>query len=271
MAVPLNFKRTGEGPVLIILHGFLGSSDNWFSFAKKLEGDYTVIIPDLRNHGRSLHTPTHTYEDMTDDLASLLETEKIKAASILGHSMGGKAAMMFASNYPEKINNLIVADTAPKTYLNQTSPLRHIEQSKLIVSLMEKLDLTAFSTRQGIDRVLSTWLNEAGIRQLILKNILRDNDGHFKWKINLPVLRDSVDNILNDVNLEWFNDRKPILNYPVTFVRGLNSDYITDKDIPDIKKIYPEANIIDIPDAGHWLHIDQPGRFIEEINKALQI
>jgi esterase len=270
MAVNLNFRKTGQGPVLVILHGFLGSSDNWISIAKKLESDFTVMIPDLRNHGQSPHTSTHTYEDMTDDLALLFKINHITKASVLGHSMGGKAAMMFAADYPEKTGNLIVADTAPKTYLNHINLPKHIEQSKLIVSIMEKLDLAAYSTRQGIEQFLALHLEETVLRQFILKNIFRDKDGHFEWKINFPVLRDSVDTILHDVNQQWFSDRKPILNYPVTFIRGLNSESVLDEDIADIKQIYPEARIIDIPDAGHWLHVDQPELFVNAVKESIQ-
>ena len=135
---------------------------------------------------------------------------------------------------------------------------------------MQELDLTTVATRKEIDQFLSIRLEEPVLRQLILKNISRGNDGNFKWKINLPVLKNSLESILHDINQEWFDDRKPILNYPVTFIRGLNSEYITDQDLPDIKDIYPEAKIIDIPDAGHWLHAEQPDRFVEALRNSIQ-
>jgi len=178
--------------------------------------------------------------------------------------------MMFAANWPEKTDNLIVADIAPKIYQNETNLLKHSEQNKLMLSLMEKLILTTFSTRQGIEQFLALHLKETGFRQFILKNILRDNNGHFKWKINLPVLRDSLDIILHDVNQQWFSDRIPILNYPVTFIRGLNSECILDEDIVDIKQIYPDARIIDIPNAGHWLHFEQPELFVNAVREVTQ-
>ena len=270
MAVPLYFRKAGQGPFLIILHGFLGSSDNWISFAKKLEEKFTMIIPDLRNHGKSPHTLTHTYDNMSEDLEFLFESNKITRASILGHSMGGKAAMMFSANYPEKIDHLIVADVAPIIYRNGTDPLKSGEQDKSVINLIDKLELSAFLTRGEIDQALALNLKNEGMRQFILKNISRDNSGQFKWKINVPVLRDSFDAILYDVNQEWFDSIKPILNYPVTFIRGLYSEYITDEDIPILKDIYPEAKIIDIPDAGHWLHIDQPDLFLKAIMESLR-
>jgi pimeloyl-ACP methyl ester carboxylesterase len=98
-----------------------------------------------------------------------------------------------------------------------------------------------------------------------LKNIHRNKEGDFEWKINVPVLRHALNSIISEVNSDWFADRQPILSYPVTFIRGLNSDYITDQDIPAIKEIYPEARIIDIPEAGHWLHAEQPEKFVEAV------
>lgn len=269
MPVALNFRKSGQGPVLIILHGLFGSSDNWITIAKKLEGIFTVIIPDLRNHGQSPHTQSHTYEDMSDDLEFLFSAQNIGKASILGHSMGGKAAMMFAANYPEKINNLIVADIAPKSYTQEINPIKNSEENELIPQLMGKLDLKTFTTRREIDQLLALNLDKIEFRQFIIKNISRNNNGRFEWKFNLPVLRGSIEIILRDINQEWFNDRKPILNYPVTFIRGLKSEYILDNDIPSIKNIYPEANIVDIPNAGHWLHIEQPERFVEAVMNSL--
>src|ERR1035437_10380539 len=139
MPVSMNYRKTGKGPVIIILHGLFGSSDNWITIAKKLEDDFTVFMPDFRNHGQSPHTPTHTYQDMTDDLEAFYLTHKIEKATILGHSMGGKVAMMFAANFPENVNNLIVADIAPKSYRQETVAITHSEQNELILRLMGEL------------------------------------------------------------------------------------------------------------------------------------
>jgi esterase len=271
MPVALNLRKTGKGPALLILHGLFGSSDNWMSIAKKLEESFTVLIPDLRNHGQSPHNQSHTYEDMTDDLELLLSNQQIEKASILGHSMGGKVAMMFAANFPEKVNNLIVADIAPKSYRQDSGMIKNSEENELILMLMGDLDLTTVSTRKEIDQFLSIKLEEPVLRQFILKNISRNSEGRFEWKINLPVLRDSLENILHDVNNEWFDDRKPILDYPVTFIRGLNSEYIVDQDISCIKAIYPDARIIDIPNAGHWLHTEQPELFIKAVLDSIRL
>lgn len=263
--VKLHFRKSGHGPALVILHGLYGSSDNWISIARKLEDRFTIFIPDLRNHGKSPHTTTHTYQDMADDLFRFLNDNNIQKATFLGHSMGGKLAMMFASEYPERITGLIVADIAPKNYNSENKPFKTVLQHELILGLMEELNLVAVTSRKEIDYFLSEKLKDSTLRQFLIKNIHRNKEGYFEWKINVPVLKHALNSITSEVNSDWFADRRPILNYPVTFIRGLNSDYITDQDIPSIKNIYPEARFIDIPDAGHWLHAEQPEKFVEAV------
>ena len=265
MSVRLNFRKSGSGPAFVILHGLYGASDNWISIAKKLESRFTVYIPDLRNHGHSPHTATHTFQDMTDDLIRFFNDHFIARATILSHSMGGKLAMMFAAEYPEMVTNLIIADIAPKSYSPVNQTFKSVLQHELILELMEELNLVAVSSRKEIDHFLSEKLHDPSLRQFLIKNIHRNKEGYFEWKINVPILKYGLRSITTEVNREWFTDRQPILNYPVTFIRGLNSDYISDSDIPEIKTIYPEARIIDIPDAGHWLHAEQPEKFIDAV------
>jgi len=262
MSIKLHFRKSGRGPALVILHGLYGSSDNWISIARKLENRFTVFIPDLRNHGQSPHTKTHTYQDMVNDLSRFFNDQPIQKATLLGHSMGGKLAMMFASEYPELIAGLIVADISPKRY---DYDLKTVAQHKVILGLMEELNLVAVTSRKEIDYFLSEKLQDSALQQFFLKNIHRNKEGYFEWKFNVPVLRHALNSIMSEVNCDWFANRLPILNYPVTFIRGLNSDYITDQDIPAIKAIYPEARVIDIPDAGHWLHAEQPEKFVEAV------
>jgi len=265
MPVTLHFRKSGHGSPLVILHGLYGSSDNWISIARKLEKRFTVFIPDLRNHGQSPHTSTHTYQDMVDDLFLFFKDHQIDKATILGHSMGGKLAMMFAAEYPELITGLIVADIAPKNYNSENKPFKTVLEHEMILGLMEELNLVAVTSRKEIDYFLSDKLKNITLRQFLIKNIHRDKEGYFEWKINVPVLKHALDSITSDVNGDWFADRQPILNYPVTFIRGLNSDYISDQDFIAIKEIYPEARLIDIPDAGHWLHAEQPEKFVEAV------
>jgi pimeloyl-ACP methyl ester carboxylesterase len=269
MSVILHFRKSGHGAPLVILHGLYGASDNWISIARKLEGQFTVFIPDLRNHGHSPHIISHTYQDMVDDLFQFFKDHQINKAIILGHSMGGKLAMMFASEYPELVENLIVADIAPKSYNSIDKPYKTVLQHEIILGLMEELNLVAVSSRKEIDHFLSEKLKDSTLRQFLIKNIHRNKDDYFEWKINVPVLKYALHSITSEVSSEWFAGRTPILNYPVTFIRGLNSDYISDDDIPVIKEIYPEARVIGIPGAGHWLHAEQPEKFVEAILSSI--
>ena len=260
--IEMNYRETGKGPVLIILHGLFGSSDNWITISRKLEDHFRIFLPDFRNHGQSPHTESHTYEDMTKDLELFFQTNHISNASLLGHSMGGKVAMMFAAKFPDKINNLIVADIAPKSYTLEDDKDEDIE---MLLDLMEKLDLSSCFSRREIDEVLSKKIESVSLRQFLLKNIYRTREGVFTWKINVPVLKTYLTAIVRDVNQDFFKSFKPVTSYPVTFIRGLKSNYISDQDIPLIKEIYPGARIIGIPNAGHWLHAEQPEAFIDAL------
>ncbi len=259
------FRESGNGPNMIILHGLFGSSDNWLSISRRLEDYFRIYIPDLRNHGQSLHTKSHTYEDMAADLEFFFETNRINKAIVMGHSMGGKLAMMFAARHPEKTEHLIVADIAPKRYASEGSGE---EDQEMLLSLMEKLDFSLYTSRREIDEALRKQIRSLSLRQFLLKNIYRNKEGKFSWKINVPVLKKYLGHIIHDVNKDFFDEYKPITAYPVTFIRGLNSDYISDEDIPLIRSIYPQAQIIDIPDAGHWLHAEQPNEFIKAVQEA---
>ena len=130
---------------------------------------------------------------------------------------------------------------------------------------MQEINLVAVTSRKEIDYFLTQKLKDSTLRQFLIKNIHRDKEGNFEWKINVPVLSHALVAITSDINSDWFADRRPILNYPVTFIRGLNSDYISDQDFTCIKDIYPEARLIDIPGAGHWLHSEQPEKFLEAV------
>ena len=265
MSVTLNFRQYGNGRPLVILHGLYGSSDNWITIARKLETQFTVFIPDLRNHGASPHTSTHSYQDMTDDLVRFFKDHQISQATILGHSMGGKLAMMFAAQYPELVSRLIIADIAPKNYNSIDKPFKTVREHELILELMQEINLLTVTSRKEIDYFLTQKLKDPTLRQFLIKNIHRTKEGYFEWKINVPVLSHALNAITSEVNSDWFADRRPILQYPVTFIRGLTSDYISDQDFTAIKEIYPEARLIDIPGAGHWLHSEQPEKFLEAV------
>ena len=261
----LHYRKYGSGPTLIILHGLYGSSDNWITIARKLENNYTVLLPDHRNHGASPHSPTHTYAEMVDDLAEFFHDTQTERAFLIGHSMGGKVAMQFAAENPEKVNRLMVVDISPKNYLTGNRSYKHIRQHEMILELLENPDLSRYQSRKELDNYFSSKIKDETVRLFLLKNIHRTHAGLFEWKMNAAVLRDSFRSMVSEVDLGWFEERMPITAYPVTFIRGLKSEYISDADWLEIRKIYPEAKLIDIPDAGHWLHAEQPEQFAKAV------
>ncbi len=261
----LHFRHYGSGPKLIILHGLYGSSDNWITIAKQLQVSYTVLLPDLRNHGTSPHTTSHTYDEMANDLAEFYEETKTEDAFLIGHSMGGKVAMRFAAEHPEKVSRLMIIDIAPKNYLTGDRSFKHIRQHELILQLLEHTDLSKYQSRGELDDYFSSKIKEESLRLFLLKNIHRTHAGIFEWKINAKVLRETFHTIVSEMDQSWFEDKIPITAYPVTFVRGLNSEYISDDDWKEIRRIYPEAKLVDFEGAGHWLHAEQPSKLVATI------
>jgi esterase len=264
-SMELFYRKVGIGDPLIIIHGLYGSSDNWLSVAKQLSKKYTVYLPDLRNHGHSPHSDTNSYKDLKNDLVEFMDTYQIKEATLLGHSMGGKVAMFFAADYPERVTKLIVADIAPKNYieLNETSQF-HLHRNILMAML--EMNFNLIHSREEISDYLAEKIDDQRIRQFLLKNISKDkNTRLFKWRINVEVLYYYLEEIVSGVNKHWLEDRIPITTYPVVFIKGENSQYIRAEDEVLIKEIYPDAKIIHIPDAGHWLHVEQPDLFVRAV------
>ncbi|HPR60793.1 MAG TPA: alpha/beta fold hydrolase [Prolixibacteraceae bacterium] len=256
----LFYRDIGLGFPVVILHGLYGSSDNWLPIGRMLAEKFRVIMVDLRNHGASPHYNTHSYADMVTDLAWLLHELEIEKAHLLGHSMGGKLAIAFAADYPEKIQSLCVADIAPKNYLKTPASAIQYDFHKRLLNTLYNVDISVLKNRGEIDRALADSIPETIVRQFILKNVYREN-GLFKWKINVEVLRQSLDHIISGVDADDYDDRIPILNYPVLFIKGALSGYIGNDDIPIIKKMYPEAKIETIENASHLLHAEKPNEF----------
>lgn len=239
----LNFKKSGQGAPLIILHGLFGSADNWLSIAKELEADFTVYLLDLRNHGDSPHSEEWNYEAMAKDIADFMSSQELESAYLMGHSMGGKTAMNFALAYPEKIKKLIVADIAPRYY-----PPHH----QSILEGLNAIDMDKLKSRKEAEETLAAYISEKGIRQFLLKSLGRNEHQKFIWKINLPVITKKIENIGAALESDQSFDK------PTLFMRGAHSDYIQDKDKGDLEKYFPEYKLITIKNAGHWLHAEQP-------------
>ena len=251
----LHSNIIGEGTPLIILHGFLGMSDNWKTLGNKYaSAGFQVHLIDQRNHGKSFWSDIFTYEEMVNDLRAYLEHYQLSKVCFLGHSMGGKTAMKFACTYPELTDKLIVADIAPKYY-----PPHH----KNILHALTTLALDKISSRKEADEALSKELTDMGIRQFLLKNLYWVEKEQLGFRFNLNVLRTKMEEIGDTISAT------DIFNGPTLFLKGDRSAYITPEDIPEIKRHFPLAEIKSIANAGHWLHAENPQQFYEESLKFL--
>ena len=249
----LNFKKSGTGPPLVILHGLFGSLDNWFSIAKELVEHYTLYLVDQRNHGDSPHSNEWNYGVMVEDLRELLDAEGLDSVYLMGHSMGGKTVMNFAVRYPERVRKLIVGDIAPRYY-----PIHH----QVILEGLNALDLSQLQSRKEADDLLAPYIPELGIRQFLLKSLGRDTNG-FAWKVNLSVITQHIEEVGKAL------DEGTVFEGPTLFLGGANSSYIQEKDLSDMKRHFPNCTWISIPNAGHWLHAEQPQAVVAEMRKFL--
>ena len=249
----LNFKKSGSGPPLVILHGLFGSLDNWFSIAKELVDHFTLYLVDQRNHGDSPHSTEWNYGVMVEDLRELLDAEGLDSVFLMGHSMGGKTVMNFAVRYPERVRKLIVGDIAPRHY-----PIHH----QIILEGLNALDLSQLNSRKEADDLLASYIPELGIRQFLLKSLGRDANG-FAWKVNLSVITQHIEEVGKAL------DEGTVFEGPTLFLGGGNSSYIQEKDLSDMKRHFPNCTWISIPNAGHWLHAEQPQAVVAEMRKFL--
>ena len=249
----LFFREAGEGDPIVILHGLFGSSDNWLSIARVLSETHKVYAVDQRNHGQSPHSDYFSYEIMANDLKEFLEEHNIVNPIIIGHSMGGKVAMQFATEHPEILKKLVVVDIAPKEY-----PVHH----DVILEGLNSIDVKNLASRNEANEQLAKYVQDIGTRQFLLKNIARTSDG-FQWKINLPVIETGIEQI--GIGLD------PTSSYDgdTLFIRGKKSHYIQDEDQPDLLKHFPKSELETIENAGHWIHAEQPEAFLSAIKSFI--
>ena len=262
----LAFRKMGQGPPMVILHGLYGSSDNWVSIGRAFSDRFEVYLIDQRNHGNSPHTREHNYIVLRNDLHDFLEAQGIEKPVILGHSMGGKAAMYFAIAWPDKVQSLIVVDISPGSYksLTQQSPQSIIHLN--IITAMMGVDFSKAKSREDINRFLTQTLPSDRIRQFLLKNIKRNANGQYGWKLNVKTLHDQLPQILDGLDPKPFMNGNGITGFPVLFIRAGKSGYINEADIALIKTIFPVADLVTIPRADHWIHVEEPELLIKTIS-----
>ncbi len=252
----LNYKQFGQGSPVIILHGLFGTLDNWQTIARRLSENHTVFIVDQRNHGRSPHHDEFNYEVMAEDLRDFMESQWVYEATIIGHSMGGKTAMQFALNYGEMVEKLIVVDIGPQKYKGG---------HQTIFEALFALDLSKTANRKEAESQLATRIDEAAVRQFLLKNLSRNKEtGQYQWKMNLPSIHTNYERILEAIESDDTYDGETL------FINGGKSDYISPSDMPNIQKFFPQATLTTIPQAGHWVHAEAPNEFFELINATMR-
>ncbi len=264
----LFYREKGAGPrTIIIIHGLYGSSDNWLSIANALENKYRVISIDQRNHGQSPHSNEHTYQAMADDLKALMVKLNIEKATLLGHSMGGKTAMRFCLEHPEMVTKLIVVDIAPKSYASFSNYAEITANHQKIIDTLLDVDPSKFSNRRDIDKALKSKFPDKRLRAFMMKNLKKQKDGSYAWELNLKALKNNISEIMDGFSKL---PAKPEKSMPETiFIKGEKSPYIHDDDTMVINKFFPGSQIVTIPDAGHWIHAEQPELFIKTVKYFL--
>lgn len=257
MTVTLSYKSQGAatGSPVVILHGLLGASSNWRSIARQLCGEYRVFTLDLRNHGESPHVDAMSYPAMAADVIAFLDQHGLDTATIIGHSMGGKTAMRLALDAPERVTQLVVVDIAPTLSRHDHVPW---------LRAMADMDLHRVKKRSDAEHLLESAVPDAAMRGFLLQNLTSSAAG-FTWRVNLEAIEKSLPALLDfpvDANTRPFTG-------PTLFVRGAQSDYVAEKDQAAIHALFPRAQMVTIEDAGHWVHAEQPGRFLESLKKHL--
>ena len=251
----LFYRESGEGKPLIILHGLFGSSDNWMSVAKELSLKYKVYVLDARNHGQSPHDAVHNYSTMAADLKEFIEDHKLQNPILIGHSMGGKTIMHFASRYPDIPKKLIVVDISPRFYGRHHEP---------ILRGFAAINLETLQTRNEADVTLSAFVEDAGVRMFLLKSLYRTSDGKFQWRINLPVINEQIDNIGEAL------PASAKIEIPTLFIRGSESGYIEDKDTVIIERHFLNYKIETVKGASHFVHAEKPKEVIALIETFIE-
>ncbi|NND82774.1 MAG: alpha/beta fold hydrolase [Gammaproteobacteria bacterium] len=229
---------------LIIVPGLFGSIANWRGMASALASHYEVVVVDQRNHGRSPHADSQSFDDMVSDLSALIDHHGWSSVLLAGHSLGGKVAMQFALRYPEQVDKLLVLDIAPVRYTHSHAPfLQHLMA----------LDLSSLSSRAEADRALQAVIEDAGTRLFLLQS-LAGSLGSYYWRLNLSVLYQYMNEMMD------FPPPGASTNYqgPALFISGELSDYVRPEHRQLILRLFPHAKFNSIADAGHWLHAEQP-------------
>ncbi len=246
----------GEGMPLLIIHGFMGMSDNWKSFASQYAAlGFQVHLLDLRNHGKSFHSDEFTYPAMVQDVIEYAQAHQLEKIDIIGHSMGGKIAMLLAVQYPEFVRKLVVADIGPKYYAPHHQD---------ILAGLNAVDFSIQPDRTQVEEMLYPYIPDFGTRQFLMKNLYWKSPGQLDFRFNLKVFNEQIEQVGQALpeNTKYLG--------PTLFLRGGNSRYILDTDWELIQDHFPKAILETIPNVGHWLHAENPKLFFEITSRFLR-
>lgn len=250
-------KIEGSGKPFVILHGFLGMSDNWKTLGTQFAGSgFEVHMLDLRNHGRSIQSAEFNYQLLVNDVVEYCKENKLTEIYLLGHSMGGKVAMFMATQFPDLVEKLIVADIGVKYYKPH-----HDE----ILNGLSAVDFSKKPSRSEVEEILTPYIPDFGTRQFLMKSLYWKEHGQLAFRFNLDSFFANKDAI-GDALAENATFTKPTL-----FLKGANSNYILESDVSEIKNHFPKAQIETISNAGHWLHAENPTDFYEKAMEFLKI
>ncbi len=255
MPIDLAYREYGSGPPLIILHGLFGSATNWGGIARRMAARHRALTIDLRNHGRSPHADTMGYRDMVDDLIAFMDGHELDRAAVLGHSLGGKAAMRLALEHPRRVERLTVVDIAPAAYRRDYGG---------ILDAMERLDLASITRRSDAEELLQPAIPDTAVRLFVLQNLVMGPEG-YRWRLNLAALRRHMPEIVG------FPTAMPEGPYrgETLFVAGERSNYIIPAHHTLIHHYFPSARMATVADAGHWVHAERPEALLRALGGFL--
>ncbi|MBS9774541.1 MAG: alpha/beta fold hydrolase [Tenacibaculum sp.] len=251
----LHSKIVGKGKPLLILHGYFGMGDNWKTYANKLsEEGFEAHLIDQRNHGRSFHSNEFNYELLVEDLKNYIEYYKLGKVSLLGHSMGGKTAMLFSVKHSDLVDKLVVADISPKEY---------VPHHNTILTALNSVDFSVHNSRKLVDEQLAKYISEINVRNFLTKSLYWKEKEKLAFRFNVKSLIENN----NEVGVAL--PSLTLFKGDVLFLRGENSKYILEEDISLIKNHFPNCKIKTIINAGHWLHAENPNDFYKELLRFL--
>lgn len=251
----LHSQILGTGQPLLILHGYFGMSDNWKTLGNTFSKDFEVHLIDQRNHGRSFHEFEFSYDVLVEDLYNYIKHNNLEKIHLLGHSMGGKTAMLFACKYTELTDKLVIADISPREYQ---------PHHNAILAGLNSVDFKIHNSRKLVDEQLKKYIPELGVRQFLLKNVYWREKGILDYRFNLDSLTKNNSEIGNALPKNKTFDKDTL------FLKGENSDYLLPNEELIINNHFSKNSIIEIKNAGHWLHAENPKDFYNTVINFLK-